>query len=170
MKLLTCGCFDLLHYGHIKFFESASRFGDVVVALGDDDLVKRLKGEDRPIFTLAHRTVMLRACRYVSEVIPHGFNENMSAEFQRLVDCVKPDAFIQGRLHGKGHAQIREVMVVNEIPIVTVNSVALHTSDIVEKIRDVGAGLLPVLNEKAVPDNPAYYFPESGDVVKGKAQ
>ena len=166
MKLLTCGCFDLLHYGHIKFFQSASRYGNVVVAVGDDDLVKRLKGEDRPIFTLDQRTAMLQACRYVSEVIPHGFNENMADEFQRLVDCVKPDAFIQGQLHGKGHAQIREVMDINEIPIITVNSVAIHTSDIVEKIRDVGAGLVPALNEKGATDNPPYYFDEPGDVVK----
>ncbi len=170
MKLLTCGCFDLLHYGHIKFFERASRFGDVVVALGEDDLVKRLKGEDRPIFTLEQRTAMLQACRYVSEVIPHGFNENMSAEFQRLVDCVKPDAFVQGQRHGKGHAQIREVMAVNEIPIITVNSVTIHTSNIVEKIRDVGEGLVPAPNEKAATENPPYYFDEPGDVVKGKAQ
>ena len=166
MKLLTCGCFDLLHYGHIKFFERASRFGDVVVALGDDDLVKRLKGEDRPIFTLEQRTAMLQACRYVSEVIPHGFNENMSDEFQRLVDCVKPGAFVQGQLHGKGHTQIREVMVVNEIPIITVNSVAIHTSDIVEKIRDVGEGLAPTPNKKAATDNAPYYFDEPGDVVQ----
>ena len=166
MKLLTCGCFDLLHYGHIKFFKRASRFGDVVVALGDDDLLKRLKGEDRPIFTLEQRTVMLQACRYVSEVIPHGFNENMSAEFQRLVDCVKPDAFVQGQLHGKGHAQIREVMAVNEIPIITVNSVTIHTSNIVEKIRDVGEGLVPAPNEKAATENPPYYFDEPGDIVK----
>lgn len=170
MKLLTCGCFDLLHYGHIKFFQSASRFGDVVVAVGDDDLVKRLKGEDRPIFTLEQRTAMLRACRYVSEVIPHGFNENMSDEFQRLVDAVKPDAFVQGRLHGKGHAQIREVMIVNEIPIITVNSVTIHTSNIVKKIRDVGTGLVSALNEKATTGNPPYYFDEPSDIVKGKAQ
>lgn len=166
MKLLTCGCFDLLHYGHIKFFERASRLGNVVVALGEDDLVKRLKGEDRPIFTLEQRTAMLQACRYVSEVIPHGFNENMSAEFQRLVDCVKPDAFVQGQLHGKGHAQIREVMAVNEIPIITVNSVTIHTSNIVEKIRDVGEGLVPTPNEKAATENPPYYFHEPGDIVK----
>ena len=166
MKLLTCGCFDLLHYGHINFFQRASRFGDVVVALGDDDLVKRLKGEDRPIFTLEQRSTMLRACKYVSEVIPHGFNENMSAEFQRLVDCVKPDAFVQGQLHGKGHAQIREVMAVNEIPIITVNSVTIHTSNIVEKIRDVGRGLVPAPNKKAATENPPYYFDEPGDVVK----
>lgn len=157
MKLLTCGCFDLLHYGHIHFFQRASRFGDVVVALGDDDLVKRLKGKDRPIFTLEQRTAMLRACKYVSEVIPHGFNENMSDEFQRLVDCVEPDAFVQGQQHGKGHAQIREVMDSNEIPIITVNSVAVHTSDIVEKIR--GA-------KRTATDNPPYYFDEPGDVVK----
>ena len=157
MKLLTCGCFDLLHYGHINFFERAAKFGDVVVAVGDDDLVKRLKGEGRPIFTLEQRTAMLQACEYVSEVIPHSFNENMSDEFQRLVACVQPDAFVQGQRHGKGHAEIRAVMDLNKVPIITVNSVPLHTSDIIEKIRG---------EKTATTDNLPYYFDEPGAVEK----
>ncbi|HPA19179.1 MAG TPA: adenylyltransferase/cytidyltransferase family protein [Verrucomicrobiae bacterium] len=43
-KVLVSGCFDLLHSGHIAFFQEASRFGDVHVALGSDQTIHELKG------------------------------------------------------------------------------------------------------------------------------
>jgi rfaE bifunctional protein nucleotidyltransferase chain/domain len=56
------GCFDLLHVGHIRYLESASREGDVlVVAVNDDDSVRRLKGPGRPILPAPDRAELVAA-------------------------------------------------------------------------------------------------------------
>ena len=49
--VLTNGCFDILHAGHIGLFRSAKALGDVlIVAINSDHSVRRLKGDRRPIF------------------------------------------------------------------------------------------------------------------------
>ncbi len=68
--VLVGGCFDLLHYGHIRFLEEAKKLGDrLVVALESDENVRRKKGDSRPIHTQAQRKAMLEALSCVDEVI-----------------------------------------------------------------------------------------------------
>lgn len=69
-KVLVGGCFDLLHYGHIRFLEEAKKLGDhLVVALESDENVRRMKGDGRPIHSQAQRKEMLEALSCVDEVI-----------------------------------------------------------------------------------------------------
>lgn len=69
-KVLVGGCFDLLHYGHIRFLEEAKKLGDhLVVALESDENVRRMKGDHRPIHTQEQRKSMLEALISVDEVI-----------------------------------------------------------------------------------------------------
>lgn len=69
-KVLVGGCFDLLHYGHVRFLEEAKKLGDwLVVALESDENVRRMKGEGRPIHTQEQRKTMLEALTCVDEVI-----------------------------------------------------------------------------------------------------
>lgn len=69
-KVLVGGCFDLLHYGHIRFLEEAKKLGDrLVVALESDENVRRMKGEGRPIHNQTQRKEMLEALSCVDEVI-----------------------------------------------------------------------------------------------------
>jgi rfaE bifunctional protein nucleotidyltransferase chain/domain len=64
------GCFDLLHVGHVRYLESAAREADIlVVAINDDDSVRRLKGEGRPILTAADRAELVAALRCVDYVV-----------------------------------------------------------------------------------------------------
>ena len=64
------GCFDLLHVGHVRYLEASAQEADVlVVALNDDDAVKQLKGEGRPILTADHRTALVAALRCVDYVV-----------------------------------------------------------------------------------------------------
>jgi len=64
------GCFDLLHVGHIRYLESAAREADVlIVAINDDQSVRRLKGEGRPILTAADRAELVAALRCVDYVV-----------------------------------------------------------------------------------------------------
>jgi rfaE bifunctional protein nucleotidyltransferase chain/domain len=64
------GCFDLLHVGHVRYLESAAREADIlVVAINDDDSVRRLKGDGRPILTAADRAELVAALRCVDYVV-----------------------------------------------------------------------------------------------------
>ena len=70
-KVLTGGCFDILHFGHITFLKQAKTLGDhLIVALESDGNVKRVKGDMRPIHTQEQRKAMLEALSFVDEIIP----------------------------------------------------------------------------------------------------
>jgi cytidyltransferase-like protein len=64
-KVLVSGCYDLLHAGHITFFETASQYGDLYVCVGADENILRLKNH-APRFTQEERVYMVGACRYVT--------------------------------------------------------------------------------------------------------
>ena len=64
------GCFDLLHVGHVRYLEAAAAEADVlVVAINDDESVKRLKGEGRPVLGAEHRAELVAALRCVDFVV-----------------------------------------------------------------------------------------------------
>jgi cytidyltransferase-like protein len=65
-KVFVSGCFDLLHSGHVAFFEEASSYGDVYVAVGTDKTVFELKGR-HPINTEAERLFMVKSVRAVKD-------------------------------------------------------------------------------------------------------
>ncbi|MBI4066523.1 adenylyltransferase/cytidyltransferase family protein [Candidatus Gottesmanbacteria bacterium] len=97
-KVLVGGCFDLLHYGHIRFLEEAKKQGDwLVVALESDENVRRMKSEGRPIHTQAQRKEMLEAISCVDEVIALP-QMNSHQEYYDLVSRVQPQviAITQG--------------------------------------------------------------------------
>jgi D-beta-D-heptose 7-phosphate kinase/D-beta-D-heptose 1-phosphate adenosyltransferase len=90
--VLTCGCFDLLHPGHVAFLERARQLGDVlVVALNDDASVARVKGPGRPIQPLADRADVLAALGSVDLLVPLH-QDSASA----LVEELRPDVFAKG--------------------------------------------------------------------------
>jgi len=90
--VMTNGCFDLLHVGHVRYLEAARKLGDVlIVAVNDDDSVKRLKGPTRPLNPIGDRMRMLAALKCVDWVVP--FAEDTP---QRLVGRVLPDLLVKG--------------------------------------------------------------------------
>ena len=127
--VLVTGCFDLFHYGHLKFFEAAAACGDrLVVGVAEDGTVRRVKGENRPIYPLEHRIALLEACRHVDAV------EVFSLESQLdLVAEVAPDICVEGI---DGNARLREILqeLGVDTPVQTVDTDYIHTTDIVEKI------------------------------------
>jgi rfaE bifunctional protein nucleotidyltransferase chain/domain len=86
------GCFDILHVGHIRYLESAAREGDVlVVALNDDDSVRQLKGEGRPILPASDRAELVAALRCVDFVVI--FSESTVGP---LLTTLRPDVHCKG--------------------------------------------------------------------------
>ena len=90
--VFTNGCFDVLHAGHVGYLDDASSLGDrLIVAVNDDDSVTRLKGESRPINTLADRMTVLAGLASVDWVVP--FSEDTP---QRLIKNIMPDILTKG--------------------------------------------------------------------------
>ncbi len=97
-KVLVGGCFDLLHYGHIRFLEEAKKFGDtLIVALESDENVRKMKGDGRPIHTQEQRKAMLEALSCIDEVMVLP-PMNSHQEYHDLVTRVAPQviAITQG--------------------------------------------------------------------------
>ena len=90
--VMTNGCFDLLHPGHVAYLEQAAALGDrLVVAVNDDASVTRLKGRGRPVNPLAQRMAVLAGLRSVDWVVP--FSEDTP---ERLVCALTPDYLVKG--------------------------------------------------------------------------
>jgi D-beta-D-heptose 7-phosphate kinase/D-beta-D-heptose 1-phosphate adenosyltransferase len=90
--VLTNGCFDLLHIGHIRLFGESKAYGDVLfVAIDDDQAVRSLKGADRPVISAQERVRILSALDSVDYVVV--FSEG---ELPALLESVKPDVLTKG--------------------------------------------------------------------------
>jgi D-beta-D-heptose 7-phosphate kinase/D-beta-D-heptose 1-phosphate adenosyltransferase len=88
----TNGCFDLLHAGHVESLEFARSQGDLlVVALNDDNSVRQIKGEGRPIYPAADRARLLAALEAVDYVVI--FNEPRA---EQIIRAVRPDVLVKG--------------------------------------------------------------------------
>ena len=90
--VMTNGCFDVLHAGHVSYLEEAKSLGDrLIVAVNDDDSVRRLKGDSRPINALEDRLLVLAGLAAVDWVVP--FSEDTPA---RLIEKILPDVLVKG--------------------------------------------------------------------------
>lgn len=89
--VLTGGCFDILHIGHVRFLSEAKRMGDyLVVLLESDRKVKKLKGKDRPVFIQRERAEMLSALASVDLIVLLPTMQNDS-DYLNLLMKIKPD-------------------------------------------------------------------------------
>lgn len=90
--VLTNGCFDLLHPGHVTYLMTARALGDrLVVGLNDDASVSRLKGPLRPVLNAEDRALILAALWCVDAVVIFGGD---TAE--ALVKAIRPHVYVKG--------------------------------------------------------------------------
>ncbi len=90
--VMTNGCFDLLHVGHIKLLSASKNMGDVlIVAIDDDESVKALKGEERPIIGSQERLRIISALDSVDYVTLFS-----TKELEHVIEAVRPDILTKG--------------------------------------------------------------------------
>ena len=65
-KVFVSGCYDMLHSGHVAFFEEAARYGDLYVGIGSDKTIFELKAR-KTVNTDAERLYMVKALRVVKD-------------------------------------------------------------------------------------------------------
>jgi D-beta-D-heptose 7-phosphate kinase/D-beta-D-heptose 1-phosphate adenosyltransferase len=96
--VFTNGCFDLLHYGHVRYLEKARALGDVlVVGMNTDSSVRRLKGRCRPVVPGKYRSAVIAGLASVDYVVL--FDEDTPYE---LIEQLKPDVLVKGADWKKG--------------------------------------------------------------------
>lgn len=89
--IMTNGCFDILHEGHLDLLKYAKQIGDkLVVAVNSDKSVRRLKGDSRPINPLNYRMNFLASLEFVDYVV--CFEEDTPLE---LINEIKPDVIVK---------------------------------------------------------------------------
>lgn len=90
--VMTNGCFDILHAGHVSYLKQARELGDrLIVAVNSDDSVTRLKGEGRPVNQVDRRMAVLAGLASVDWVVP--FSEDTP---QRVIARLLPDLLVKG--------------------------------------------------------------------------
>lgn len=90
--VVTNGCFDLLHAGHVTYLENARNHGDVLlVGLNSDASVRELKGPSRPVNNQDDRALVVAALESVDRVCIF-----QDREATRFLAESQPDIYIKG--------------------------------------------------------------------------
>lgn len=104
--ILTNGCFDLLHVGHIRLFSASKQLGDVmIVAIDDDDSVKLLKGAGRPVIGANERVRILSALDSVDYVVVFA-----TSELDNVIRAIRPDILTKGSDYESAEVLGREIV------------------------------------------------------------
>ena len=91
--VMTNGCFDIIHSGHIEYLRKSKKYGDVlIVAINSDASVKLNKGRKRPIINLRDRIIILSELRSVDYIIT--FNSKTP---KNLYKIIKPNIITKGQ-------------------------------------------------------------------------
>ena len=137
--VLTNGCFDLLHVGHVRYLQSARALGNALaIAINGDDSVRVLKGEDRPLNTERDRAEIVAALECVDYVVL--FPE---VRVTRLIEKVRPAIYVKGgdytpvSLHPEEHAALEKIGA--EIRILPFEP-GHSTSGLIERMKGLSSG------------------------------
>ena len=129
--VVTNGCFDILHVGHVRYLQKTKRFADyLIVMLNSDSSVKALKGEGRPINNESDRAEILSALSCVDYVVL--FDENSPAE---LLGKIKPDVYTKGADYTLETLPERDIVLKNNIRVEFIEFVqGKSTTNVIKKI------------------------------------
>ncbi len=132
--VMTNGCFDIIHAGHINYLKEAKKLGDkLVVAVNSDQSIKNLKGEGRPINLFEDRVNVLSAINFVDLIVM--FDSDTPEE---LIKKVKPDILVKGSDYNINQIAGAKYILANggEVKLIELTK-GLSTSNIFNKINDL---------------------------------
>ena len=131
--VLTNGCFDVIHAGHVAYLREAATLGDVlVVGVNCDEQVKTQKGEGRPVYGLQERLDILAELQCVSFVVP--FDEPTASS---LIQTLQPDLYVKGGDYAP--EEINEFALLNELGIelrVLSQRPGRSSSDVIAQLKE----------------------------------
>jgi rfaE bifunctional protein nucleotidyltransferase chain/domain len=122
--ILTNGCFDVLHVGHIRYLRGAKQLGGrVIVGVNADDTVRKLKGEGRPRVPAAERAEVLAALADVDAVVIFA-----EPDVRALIRELKPDFHAKGTDYTAESVPERDEVAANGGRVVIVGDPKDHSS------------------------------------------
>ncbi|EKD91827.1 MAG: hypothetical protein ACD_29C00355G0005 [uncultured bacterium] len=132
--IMTNGCFDILHVGHVDYLTKAKALGDrLIVAVNSDESVRALKGDNRPFNKLSARMAVLAGLKSVDWVV--GFSEGTPA---RLIHLIKPDVLVKGSDYKIEQIAGSESVIAHGGEVITIPLVdGFSTTGLIEKIQEV---------------------------------
>lgn len=130
--VLSNGCFDILHLGHIDYLEQASQLGDkLVIGLNSDESVKQLKGPNRPVNSEKARARILAALGFVDGVTV--FSEETPKE---LIEYLLPNVLVKGADYNIENIVGAKTVLENGGEVKTINLVeGYSTTNIIENLK-----------------------------------
>ena len=130
--VVTNGCFDILHVGHVRYLQRTKDYADkLIVMLNSDKSVKAIKGDSRPINCEADRAEILSSLRCVDYVVL--FDENSPA---KLLEDIKPNVYTKGADYTLETLPERDVVIKNDIKVEFIKFVdGKSTTNVINKIN-----------------------------------
>lgn len=102
-KILTFGAYDYFHLGHLRLFKQCKNYADyLIVAVQDENYIKKYKPDAKVLYTTAERVEMLEALRIVDKVVVY---ESVEPKFLESVDF---DILALGEDHCGGRFDVVE--------------------------------------------------------------
>lgn len=134
--ILSSGCFDILHIGHINTLIEAKKLGDILmVCLSNDEQIKKLKGDDRPINNYKDRIDLFKTIKYVDYIILYS-EENIQTEesLGEIMKIVDPYYWVKGSDYSidkilEKHPYLKNIKLIDNIQ-------DKSTTNIVNKIKN----------------------------------
>ena len=132
--VVTNGCFDILHVGHVRYLQKTKEFADyLIVMLNSDISVKALKGEGRPINNEQDRAEILSALSCVDYVVL--FDEKSPA---KLLEDIKPDVYTKGADYTLETLPEKDIVIKNNIKVEFIDFVqGKSTTNIIKKSQNI---------------------------------
>lgn len=130
--VVTNGCFDILHIGHVRYLKETKNFADFsIILVNSDKSVKLIKGNDRPINNESDRAELLTFLSCVDYVVL--FEENSPA---KLLEKIKPDVYTKGADYTLETLPERDVVLKNNIRVEFIKFVeGKSTTNLINKIN-----------------------------------
>jgi len=130
--VLTNGCFDLLHVGHIRYMQGAKALGGkLIVALNSDESVRRIKGEGRPFMPANERAEIIASLADVDAVVV--FDE---PDVRTLIREIRPDIQAKGTDYTRDNVPERDEVIACGGRVEIVGDPKDHsTSELLTRVR-----------------------------------
>ncbi len=130
--VMTNGCFDILHVGHVRYLQKTKSFADIsVVLLNSDKSVRSIKGPERPINNENDRAEILCALSFVDYVVL--FDEDSP---RNILDEMKPDVYTKGADYTMETLPEADIMKKNGTKVEFIDFVkGKSTTNIINKIN-----------------------------------
>lgn len=131
--VVTNGCFDILHVGHVRYLQKTKSFADyLIVLLNSDKSVQAIKGPTRPINNELNRAEILCALSCVDFVVL--FDENSPAD---LIDEIKPNVYTKGADYTMETLPEADIMRKNNIRVEFIDFVqGQSTTNLINKMNN----------------------------------